>query len=110
MLKDPKKYLFDIAEAINFIFEDHLEGINTLEEYKANRTVQAAVERQLITIGEAVYKLHRLGVQVSFADKLINRRNTLTHQYDVYSASSVWYSVHGELPTLMTEIEKMLEE
>ena len=110
MFKDPKKYLFDIAEAIMLIFEEHLQGINSLEAYKTNRTVQAAVERQLITIGEAVHKLKRLGVQIPYADNLINRRNTLTHQYDVFSASAVWNSVHSELPHLKTEVEQLLLE
>jgi len=109
MPKDPKKFLYDILEAINFIFDIHLKGITTLEEYEAEYTVQAAVERRLITIDEAVYQLRRQGITLSFADKLINRRNTLAHQYDVYNSVAIWVSVHDELPTLKTEVEQMLE-
>lgn len=105
-----KKYLFDISERIDFIFQFHLEGIDTLEQYEANRTVQSAVERELITIGEAVYKLFREGVMVLYADQLINRRNTLAHQYDVFSAAAIWVSVHDELPSLKDQIEQLLEE
>ncbi len=110
MLKDPKKFLYDIAESIGFIFDEHLVGINTLAEYEADRTVQDAVERRLITIGEAVLKLQQAGIRLPFGDQIINRRNTLTHQYDVFTAESIWESVHRELPGLKAEVDRLLGE
>ncbi|MEM6805995.1 MAG: HepT-like ribonuclease domain-containing protein [Bacteroidota bacterium] len=70
--------------------------------------MQAAVERELINIGEALCKLRRLGISLSITDQLINRRNTLTHQYDVFSAASIWNSVHVELHDLKSEVEELL--
>lgn len=110
MPKNPKKFLYDIAESVDFIFKDHLGEINSLEEYEADRTIQDAVERRLITIGEAIYKLQKIGIRLSFGDQIINRRNTLTHQYDAYTAESIWESVHRELPGLKAEVDRLLSE
>ena len=110
MRKDPKKFLYDILEAIDFIFDVHLGEINSLEEYERDQTVQAAVERRLITIGEAVFQLRREGIILPNADQLINRRNMLAHRYDIYNAAAIWVSVHRELPGLKAEVEEMLEE
>ena len=74
-----KKYLFDISERIDFVFQHHLDGVDTLEAYESNRTAQSAVERELIIIGEALHKLSREGIKLSYSDKFINRRNTLAH-------------------------------
>lgn len=105
-----KKLLFDISERIDFIFQHHLVGIHTFEAYESSQTVQSAVERELIIIGEAVYKLFRNGIKLIYADKLINRRNTLAHQYDAYSPLTIWLSVHEELPDLKTEVENLLRD
>ena len=110
MPKDPKKFLYDILERIGYIFDEHLAEILSLEEYESNQTVQSAVERELIIIGEAVYKLKRKGTTLVNADQIINRRNTLAHQYDVFNAAAIWVSVHNELPTLKAEVEQLLEE
>ncbi len=84
-----KKLLFDISERIDFISQHHLVGINTFEAYESSQTVQSVVERELIIIGEAVHKLFRIGIKLIYADKLINRRNTLAHQYDAYSPLTI---------------------
>lgn len=110
MPKDPRKFLFDILERINFIFDNHISEITSLEEYEADQTIQSAVERELIIIGEAVYKLKRKGTVLVNADQIINRRNTLAHQYDVFNAAAIWVSVHNELPSLKAEVEQLLEE
>jgi len=110
MPKDPKKFLYDILERIDYIFDDHIAEIESLEDYEGDQTAQSAVERELIIIGEAVYKLKRKGMILTYADQIINRRNTLAHQYDVFNATAIWVSVHNELPSLKSEVEQLLEE
>lgn len=110
MPKDPKKFLYDIAESIDFIFNIHLEEINSLAEYEASRTIQDAVERRLITIGEAVHKLQKQGIQLAYGDQVINRRNTLTHRYDSFTTESIWESVQRELPKLKVDVDRLLKE
>lgn len=54
---DPKrKYWSDIVIALDAI-DHHLGGVHTFEDYTMSVTVKDAVERRLITIGEAVNKL-----------------------------------------------------
>lgn len=92
------------------IFEDFLEGIETYEEYDADLKTQAAVERKLLIVGEAVYKARRKGISLPSADQLINRRNTMAHQYDQYNSDTIWTSIHRELPGLKEEVDRLLEE
>ena len=110
MRKDPKKYLYDILEAIDYIFEDHLAEVESFEVYNADRTVQKAVERELITIGEAVNMLRQQGVHLENGDQVINRRNMLAHRYDSYTPEAIWRSVHNELPGLRVDVEHKLGE
>ena len=110
MSKDPRKFLYDIIESIDFIFEEHLASIEDFEQFAANRTVQDAVERRLMTIGEALFKLRREGFTLSFSDQMINRRNTLAHQYDVVSPLAVWESVQNELSALRDEAQTQLDD
>ena len=84
------KYLYDIARSIQDILEDHLEGIDTLEQYEADKTIRLAVIKELEIIGEAAYRLRQLGITLSQTDSLINRRNTLIHQYDDFKDETVW--------------------
>jgi uncharacterized protein with HEPN domain len=54
---DPKrKYWSDILLALDAI-DLHLKDIHSFDQYAASITVKDAVERRLITIGEAVGKL-----------------------------------------------------
>jgi len=108
MPKDPKKFLYDIVEAIDFIFEDHIVGIDSLKIFGADRTVQKTVERELITIGEAANMLQQQGIQLDYSDQVINRRNMLAHCYDSYTPESIWRSVHNELPSLKSDAERLL--
>ena len=110
MPKDPKKYLYDISESIRTIFDEYLEGIHSYEEYHAHPLVRDGVERRLIVIAEALNKLRNLGIHVSSGQSIINRRNTIIHQYDEYSPRKVWLSLHDELPGLKMEVDELLEE
>ena len=110
MPKDPKKYLYDISESIRTIFDEYLNGIESYEGYEANTMVQDAVERRIIIIAEALYRLRRKGVTMPSGDKIINRRNTIAHQYEEYSPRKIWISLWDELPGLKEECDRLLEE
>ena len=110
MNRKEKKYLHDISESITFIFDDFLDGIDTLAQYEAGMKTQAAVERMLMDIGEAIYKLRREGITLSAGDNLINRRNALAHQYGEYNPDTIWNSLHRELPGLKVEVDRLLAE
>lgn len=107
MSKNPKKYLFDIARAIDIIFQHHLQGIDSLVEFEANITAQNVVERQIGIIGEAIFRLRQQGVTLTDADNIINFRNTLIHQYDSIKISTLWAFTH-RLMSLKAEVDQLL--
>ncbi len=108
MNRNPKKYLFDISSSITTIFDDYLNNVDSFEQYESNSMIQDAVERRLTIIGEALNKLRQQGVKLQSSDPIINRRNTLVHQYDEYNPRKVWQSIHRELPSLKEEVDRLL--
>ena len=110
MTRIQKKYLFDISESIRMIFEEYLVGIDSFDQYEADSKTQDAVERRLLIIAEALHKIRREGVSLPYADQIINRRNTLAHQYDEYNPIAIWESIHRELPGLKAEADRLLND
>ncbi|MEZ4829294.1 MAG: HepT-like ribonuclease domain-containing protein [Bacteroidia bacterium] len=107
MSKNPKKYLYDVAQAIDIIFLHHLQGVESLADFEASITVQNAVERQIGIIGEAIYRLRQQGLTLTDTDNIINFRNTLIHQYDKIKVSTLW-TFTQRLPALKTEVDQLL--
>ena len=110
MSRKSKKYLVDIQAAIQRIEENHLHGVNEAKEFVEDSTAQRAVERELITIGEAIRRLRQMGIIFPQTDRMINRRNTIIHQYDVFNPANIWQVVKSELPSLEGEVKKKLTE
>ena len=109
MTRKAQTYLFDISQAISDIKHIHLQGITQFTEFEANKTVRRAVAKELEIIGEAAYRLRHMSVTLSQADSLINRRNTLIHQYSDYKDETIWYYIQGEIDTLKEEVDSLLE-
>ena len=109
MTREAKKYLYDISAAIEHIFSVHLSATPSKESYQVNLTVQRAIERELAIIGEACLKLTRMQISLEKGDRMINRRNTLVHQYDAFHPSSIWDLVHHDLPPLKEEVDELLK-
>jgi uncharacterized protein with HEPN domain len=63
-----------------------------------------AVEREFITIGEALNNLSRIDsglfACIQQAPRIISFRNKLTHEYDRVDDSLVWGVIHKSLPPL----------
>lgn len=108
MKKTAKKYLYDISQAISHVFEIHLSSIESKNLFLESLTVQRATERELAIIGEACYKLQKLGVQLQYGDAMINRRNTLVHQYDAFDPGNIWELIHHDLPPLKKEVDQLI--
>ena len=104
-----KKLLFDVKTCIENI-ENYLDYPRTFEDYDNNPLLQDAVERNLITIGEAVNILLKdnPGIEISSARRIVNARNKLTHGYDEIENLQVWNIIINHVPVLRKEVEKML--
>lgn len=109
MTKTSKKYLFDIKTSVEAIQDQHLKGIASLDDFSNSPTVIRAVERELEIIGEAATRLRQVRVLLTQTDSLINRRNTIIHQYGTVQPRSVWNFVTYKLPELYEEVSKLLQ-
>jgi len=107
MPKDQKKYLFDILDSIELI-ESYLEELNSWEELQGDQEKADAVQRRMGIIGEALYRLRKLDIDLPQSDWAINLRNTLVHQYDQIGMDTLWYRVKQDLPTLKEEVSKLM--
>lgn len=101
-MMDPKrKYWSDIIIALDVI-DLHLQGITSFDQYTTSITVKDAVERRLITIGEAVGKLVQSGEEgiIEDAQRIRAFRNRLVHSYDSTDDALVWAIIRNHLPPL----------
>lgn len=105
-----RKYLYDIQQACQLIHE-FVDG-QTFAGYQANPMVKSAVERQFITVGEAlnqaVKRAPELSQNISDVRKVIDFRNVLTHGYTSISDAVVWDIIQTSLPRLKSEVDQLL--
>ncbi|RZM82155.1 HepT-like ribonuclease domain-containing protein [Leptolyngbya iicbica] len=107
-----RKYLYDIQQAGQLI-TDFTQG-QTYASYRANPMMKSAVERQFITIGEALNKAVKrdvsLNEQISDIRKIVDFRNILTHGYTNIADVVVWDILQTSLPRLLQEVEPLLHQ
>jgi len=105
-----KKYLFDIQQACQLIIE--FTSKQDFESYQSNVMMRSAVERQFITIGEALNQTLKrqpdLETDITAARKIVDFRNILTHGYTTVSNQVVWDIVQTDLPILQRDVSKLL--
>lgn len=104
------KLLEDIRDAAAFIAE--LAQGRTLEDYKRDRMLRQAVERNFEIIGEAVSRLTRIdpdnAQRIGSHRQIVDFRNVLIHGYDLIDHRIVWSTIAEKIPALLTEVESLL--
>lgn len=90
--------------------EKYLDGVTEHTALEENELLQDGIERQFIIIGEAVSRLRKMDFLLKDSDRLINRRNTLFHQYDVIKSKTLWTLCKFELPDLLEEVRGLLDD
>lgn len=100
--REPSAYVWDIRDACQAISR-FLAGM-ARNEYLPDEKTRAAVERKLITIGEALNRLSVLdtvmAAEMGEAAKIVAFRNTLVHGYFKLDHEKVWLVLADELPRL----------
>lgn len=85
----------------------------SLDDYRGDRMLRSAVERQFEIIGEALTRLRakspELAEQISEYRKIISFRNVLIHGYDAVDDEVTWRIVVEKLPILQRELEELLK-
>ncbi len=105
------KILADILICIESI-ENYLGEQKVFSYYDTNYLLQDAVERNLITIGEAVNNLLKKFPEITISNsrKIVDTRNKLTHGYDEIENVQVWNIIIKHLPVLKAEILNLIEK
>lgn len=105
------KILTDILICIDNI-NIYLGESKIYEEYDKNHLLQDAIERNLITIGEAMSVLLKKNptILISNARKIVDTRNRLTHGYDDIENVQVWSIIIKYLPILKLEVENLIDK
>lgn len=105
MSRDSRAYLRDIIECCDSI-QAMLKEI-AVEEYRQNRILRRATEREFTIIGEAILALsHRdpdSFASITKARRIIDFRNQLTHGYPTIIDDVVWAIAVRDVPILRDE-------
>ena len=111
MRLEAKKLLYDVRQAAALL--TRFTGGKTLDDYADDAMLRSAVERQFEIVGEAMAQLARVDEgaarRISNYRRIISFRNVLIHGYAEVDERLVWNVVESDLPTLIQEIEVLLE-
>ena len=111
MRRSPAAYLSDIVEACDAV-KEVLHGVS-LADYLKTRSVRSAVEREFITIGEAVSVLGRVAPhvneEITEARLIVGFRNVLTHDYAAVDDETVFAAAQTDLQQPKRECADLLE-
>lgn len=111
MQRETQKLLYDILDAGRFIRNQTVTM--SYEQFSENRLVRDAVERNFITIGEALNRIKRtcaeIANQIDEHPHVVAFRNIVVHSYDTIDAAVEWKIICDHLPTLIEKVERLLE-
>src|SRR4051812_28639842 len=112
MQRKSLKLLEDIRDAVAFVRQ--ATAGKTLDNYRSDRLLRQATERNFEIIGEAVGRLANLDAEsaskLSEYQQIISFRNLLIHGYDLIDDAQVWDVIGRDLPKLEAEVETVLAE
>lgn len=110
MRKKTPKLLEDIRDAAAYIAE--LAQGRSLEDYRRDRMLRQAIERNFEIIGEAVGRLAGVdpdtAARIGGHRQIVDFRNVLIHGYDLIDDRIVWSTIAEKIPVLLAEAEALL--
>jgi len=110
MRPEVAKLLRDILEAGETA--QHFMAGASFEEYERSLMLRMAVERQMITVGEALNNALQqepaLRKKITQAREIVAFRHILVHAYSLVDDDRVWGAVVNKLPLLLAEVRALL--
>jgi len=104
------KFLHDVEQACGLI-EQFTSG-RSVEDFQRDVQLRSAVERQFITIGEALQQSLRvkpdLANSISESRRIINFRNVMVHGYAQIMPDTVWGVVEKDLKLLHQQVRQLI--
>ncbi len=105
------KHLYDMLQAGDELLE--LTAEQSLDDYLSTRILQLAVERCVITLGEAATVIIREDpdMVLTFPElpEIKGLRNRVVHDYDDIDDETVWKSVTEYLPDFLERLRPYVE-
>lgn len=112
MRLESKKYLYDVLQAGKNL-RQFTEG-KTFSDYQADAQLRSATERQFEIIGEALRRLSNedstAAARIREHERIIAFRNILIHGYAEVDDRIVWDVLETKFPTLMEDVEALLQQ
>lgn len=107
-----KKLLFDVLDSSRSI-RQWCSG-RSFADYEQDRQLRRAVEREFEIIGEALGRLSQanpaVAARISDLRRIVSFRHRIIHGYDAIDDAAVWGVAAGHLPSLVAEVETLIEE
>jgi uncharacterized protein with HEPN domain len=106
------KFMQDVQQACLLL--ESFTADKSFADYRTDALLRSAVERQFITIGEALLQAERMdpGLDQVLAGlrQIIGFRHVLVHGYAVIDQPTVWGVVENDLPVLKLQVEGLLNQ
>ncbi len=111
MQRDILKYLLDIQESINSIYE-YLGDKRDFNDYKSNKLLRRGIERELEIIGEATNRILKLdeNTQISDSRRIVDLRNWVIHGYDKVDDVIIWGIISRDIPKLKEQVNRLIDK
>lgn len=111
MQREILKYLLDIQESINSIY-DYLGDNPDFDIYKSNKLLRRAIERELEIIGEATNRILKINKNIEIPDsrRIVDLRNWVIHGYDKVDDIIIWGVISKDLPKLKEQVNKLIHK
>lgn len=104
-------YLRDVQRLL-ILIRQYTDG-KTFTEYTSEPMLRSAVEREFITIGEALNGIKRLSLEAATTipqlSQIVSFRNVLVHGYHAISDRRVWTVIEEDLDALQTAIDALID-
>ena len=109
MQLEVKKNLHDIMVSIESI-EEFTINLKSFSDFKSNKLVRRAVERELGIIGEAVNRIKKIDPDFAIENerKIVGLRNIVIHGYDKVDDAIVWGVIKKHLPVLKAQVAELI--
>ncbi|MCL2417221.1 MAG: DUF86 domain-containing protein [Bacteroidales bacterium] len=111
MSLEVQKWLYDILVSIQSI-DDFIGDVRVFEAYESDKKTRRSVEREIMIIGEAINRIRGVdsNIEIAHINQIIATRNRVAHAYDAVNNAMIWGIVINHLPSLKSEVEKLLAE
>lgn len=109
MPAEADKFVWDAKESAKRILR--FAADKTLDDYRNDEMLKAAVERQFTILGEALGRLRQLdaalAARITDLPRAVALRNLLVHAYAEIDDEVIWGVVTGRLAALLAELESL---